>query len=185
MAAPYSKTRSKLNRAIAAYLVSVGAGGPDDVSPANSRASKGYPNTTVRATLSKPEVALTGLRRITVHISIKGSATQNPKEPNSDVARLNFDKRVGDAEDALMQSADGQSLRETARLITAAGRALAVAVDGSDEAVLLAANNADMVDFTCSGWYDAGEGDGEAEGEGCSWEEILIFEALCSPSNVD
>lgn len=186
MAAPYSNLRSKLNRAIAAYLVSVGAGSIEDVAPANSAGSSKYPNTTVRATMSKADVALTGLRRISVQISIKGSATIGINEPNKDVSRLNFDTRVANTDDALMQTDDGQTLRATAGLIAAAGRALAVVVDPNDpKSVLFAANNADMVDFTCQGWYDVGEGDGEANEEGCSWEEILMFEALCSPSNVD
>jgi hypothetical protein len=183
----YNKLRSKVNRAIAAYLVTQGAGGPDDVSPANSTGKKGFPFTTVQATLSKPEVQLTGLRRVSVHISIKGSAVQNPDEPNPDQSRKDFDDRVGATYDAMMQSDDGQTLRATADAITTAGRALAVdASNGVDPVqVLRAANNADMVDFTCQNVYDTGEGDGEADGEGCSWEEILMFDVIASPSNVD
>jgi len=185
MADPYNKLRSKLDRAVAAYLVSVGAGGPNDCLPHNTVLANTYPNTDVHSTLSRPEVALTGLRRVMVHISIKGSAVNKPDEPNVDQGRVEFDKRVGVTMDALMESDDGQTLRATARAITAAGRALAVAVDGSDAAILKAANNADMVDFTCQAWYDAGEGDPETNADGCSWENILMFEALASPSNVD
>ncbi len=185
MAEPYSKLRSKLNRAIAAYLVSAGAGGVNDVTPANTVGKSDYPNTTVRSTLSKVEVAFTGLRRISVQISIKGSAVNAVNEPNKDVSRVNFDTRVATTEDALMQTDDDQTLLATADNITAAGRALAVPADGSDAAALIAANNADMVDFTCQAWYEAGNGDGEASDPGCSWEEILMFEALCSPSNTD
>jgi hypothetical protein len=176
----YHRTRSKLNRALCAYLVSVGAGSAGDTTPANSGGGKGFPNTTVQATLSKPEVPLTGLRRISVHVSIKGSAVLGVGEPNPEVARVNFDNRIAAVYDALMQSDDGQTLHATAALITAAGRALAVPVDASPEAALFAANNADMAEFTCQAWYDAGEGDGEAEGEGCAWEEVLLFEALVS-----
>ena len=177
--------RSKLNRGISAYLISVGAGGPADCGPATSTGLSTFPRTTVRATLSKPEVPLTGIRRVMVHISIKGSATRGPQEPNPEVPRINFDARVGVTYDALMQTADGESLKETARLITVAGRAMATPVDNSAAAALFAANNADMVDFTCQEWYDAGEGDGTADEPGCDWEEILMFEAVCSPSNVD
>ena len=185
MIAPFNNLRSKLNRAIAAYLVSQGCGGVGDVVPANSRQPKSYPNTTVQSTLSKPEVPLTGLRRVTVHISIKGSAVIDPSEPNPEVARINFDKRVAQTYDALMQSDDDETLRATAAAITEAGRALAVPADDSPEAAQFAANNSDMEDFTCSSWYDMGEGDGEPSGEGCAWNEILIFEALASPSNTD
>lgn len=173
---PFNRLRSKLNRAIAAYLVSAGAGSADDVSPANSRQSKGYPNTTVRATIAKPEVPLTGIRRITVHISVKGSAVQENSETSEEAAREAFDQRLAQTADALMQSDDGRTIRATAAAITAAGRQLAV--DNPTD-------HADMADFTCQAWYDGGEGDAPPDEVGTSWEEILIFEAVCSASNVD
>jgi hypothetical protein len=184
--ASFSKTRSKLNRAICAYLISVGAGSKDDTTPANSPGPSSYPRTTVRATMSIPEVHMTGLRRVRVHISVKGSAALKPEEPNPDLARAQFDERLGAVYDALMQTAatDGQTLSWTAQAITAAGQAMATAVDNSDAAALFARNNADMADFTCHAWYDAGEGDGEADAEGCDWEEILMFDALVSPSAI-
>jgi hypothetical protein len=185
MAAPYHNLRSKLNRAITAYLISVGAGGPEDTGPANARTLSKYPRTTIRAGVGKAEPPLTGNYRVTVYISVKGSAVQDPKEPNPEAARIAFDTRLATVFDALMQSDDDQTLRATKSAINAAGRALAVAVDGSDEAIQFAANNADMVDFTVIGWYDAGFGDGEPNEEGTSWEEILIFEALACSSNVD
>lgn len=153
--------------------------------PFNSRKAKGYPNTTIHATLSKPEVALTGLRRIRVHVSVKGSAVKKVKGEPDEAARMRFDQRVGETCDALMQSDDGETLRATAEAITAAGRALAVPADDSAFAAAFAAANADMAEFTCQGWYDAEEGDGAADEEGCAWEEVLVFEALCSGSDVD
>lgn len=185
MAETYNRLRSKLDRAIAAYLVSVGAGSFNDVAPGNTNTAKGYPNTAVRSTISRPEVQLTGLRRITVHISIKGSAVTAPLEPNQEAPRLVFDRRVSDTADAMAMSDDDQTFRATARAITDAGRALAVLFDDSPEAALFAANNADMADFTCQAVYDAGEGDGPADEEGCAWEEILMYEILASASNTD
>ena len=176
----YNNVRSKLDRAIAAYLVSAGAGTVADTFPYSSTASKSYPNTTVWAQRAIPDPPMTGIRRVTVHVSIKGSAVNAPKEQNPEQARVAFDARVSAVYDALMQTEDGETFNATAEAITEAGRALAE----SDDATV-AANNADMADFTCSGWYDAGEGGGEAKAPGCSWEEILIFEALCSPSNTD
>ena len=123
---------------------------------------------------------MTGVRRIAVQISIKGQAGKD------DSSRVQFDKRVGATYDALMMSDDGQTLNATAAGITAAGRALAVASDPNDPAsVDLASKNSDMADFTCQAVYDTGEGDGSADAEGCSWEEILTFDIICSPSNVD
>lgn len=186
MSAPFNKLRSKVDRAIAAYLISVGAGGPDDTVPANTRLPKAPTNTTVRSTLSISEVPMTGIRRVKLQISIKGSALIDPNEPNIDEARKAFDDRIAAVYDAMMQSADGQTLRDTAAAITAAGRAMAVSVQPGDPASdLFAANNADMVDFTCQAVYDMGEGDGEADSEGSSWHEILLFDIIASPSNVD
>lgn len=187
MAAPFNKIRSKVDRAVAAYLISVGAGGPDDTVPANTRQPKTPTNTTVRATLSIAEVHFTAVRRVKLQISIKGSAVLNPGEPNPDgTGRKAFDDRISAVYDAMMQSDDGETLRFTARAITAAGRAMAVSVQpGNPASDQFAANNADMVDFTCQAVYDMGEGDGEASDEASSWEEILLFDILASPSNVD
>jgi hypothetical protein len=185
MAAPYNVLRSKLNRALVAYLVNSGAGGIPDIFPGNSVGEKSYPNTVVLSTLSRPEIPMTGIRRISVHISIKGSATQKTNaESNPEQARVDFDNRCATTYDALMQTVDGQTLKATAVLITAAGQAMAVPVDGTAAAIKFANNNADMADFTCQEWYDIGEGDGEADAEGCSWEEILMFEAVVSGSAI-
>ena len=182
MSAPYNVLRSKLTRAVTAYLISVGAGSASDTTPERSTGENPYPNTTVRADASRPEIQMTGIRRIMLHISIKGSASQVPDEPNPDVARLAFDARCGVTYDALMQTDDGQTLNATCALITAAGRAMATAVDATPTAIQFAANNADMADFTLQALYDMGEGDGSADANGCDWEEILLFEAVCSPS---
>lgn len=176
MAESFHRLRSKLNRAIVAYLVSASATSPDiggeaNISPENDFGTKGYPNTTVHATMSTPEVQMTGLRRIRTLITIKGRLK---KEDES--LRLAFDKRVAATQDALMLSDDGQTLGYTAAAITAAGRALAV----SDPT-----NNADMADFTCQAIYDAGEGDGVPDEEGSAAVEVLMFDIVCSPSNVD
>jgi hypothetical protein len=186
MAAPYNKLRSKVNRAIAAYLISAGAGSTTDTVPANTKTVKVYPNTTVKATLSLPEVHFVALRRVKVHISIKGSATQDPTETDLDAPRKLFDDRVSQVYDAMMQTSDNQTLHATALLITSAGRALAVSQQpGNPASDQVAADNADMVDFSLQAVYDMGEGDGEPSEDGTSWEEILMFDVLASPSNVD
>jgi hypothetical protein len=178
--------RSKLNRAIAAHLINAGCGTVADVAPANTTKPNAYPNTVVQSQISRPEVPLTGIRRITVHVIIKGQAVKDPpdSEDPTDTARQAFDARVSQTYDALMQS-DGRSLRATAEMISEAGRGLAG--EDNDEGSLWSARalNADMADFTCQAWYDIGEGDGEPDSESCTWTEVLIFEAICSPSNVD
>lgn len=181
----YHNLRSKLNRAVAAYLVSAGCGSVNDILPAQSTATRPYPNTTVKSTIGTPDPPLSGDYRVKLHISIKGSATQGVSEPNPQLSRVNFDNRVSQTFDALMESDNGIDLEATAVLITAAGRALAVPADGSPAAILFAQNNADMADFSCLQWVDGGFGDGPANDEGCSWEEILIFDVLACASNVD
>lgn len=184
MAAPYNATRSKLSRAICAYLISAGCGSVADVLPYESTTEKTYPNTTVKATISKPDPDFTGNRRIPVHISIKGSASLLNGETDLQQPRIQFDGRVMQTMDALMQTADNQTLLATAALITAAGRAMAIdASNGANAAqAQFAADNADMADFTCINWFEAGEGEGEADGDGCSWEEVLMFEAIACSS---
>jgi len=186
MAAPYNATRSKLARATCACLISAGCGSIADVLPHNSAKQKTYPNTTVRCAFSKPDSDFTGNRRITVHVSIKGSATLENGETDIDQARVQFDNRVETTADALMQTADNQTFNFTAAAITTAGRAMAVdASNGADPVQSqFAADNSDMADFTCSWWNESGEGDGEADAEGCAWEEILIFEAIACSSAI-
>ena len=177
MAAPFNRIRSKLNRAIVAYLIEQGCGSADDTFPENTQAIRSYPNTTVRAGVATPTVLNTGIRSIPVHIRIRGSASEDPeKKDDANDPRTLFDARLSVVYDALMQSDNGRNLKATATAITDAGRALAV----SDPT-----NNADMADFTCQQWVDGGEGDGAPDGEGNAWEEILIFNTICSPSNVD
>lgn len=184
MGAPYGNLRSKLSRALAAYLVGLNglAGTAADIFSIESRADRGYPNTTCRGFQAQPEVPFTGNETVTVRISIKGSATLtdaqdavNPKNQNA--PRLTFDARVAATSDALMQSDDNSvSLKAMIPLINNAAYALAAADP---------ANNADLADFTLLSWYDKGNADGEADAEGCSWEELLVFEAVCCPSAVD
>ena len=177
MAAPFNRIRSKLNRAIVAYLIQKGCGTAADTFPENSQAIKGYPVTTVRAGVAIPEPVLTGNRRVDILITVKGQALKDPNKPDDiSTARVAFDNRLALVGDALTQSDDGRTLRATAVLITAAGRALAV----SDPE-----GNADMADFTVMLWLDAGEGDVSPDEQGTAWQEGLKFSALCAPSNVD
>lgn len=175
MPLPYNNLRSKLDRAICAYLIAQGVGTADDVSPWNSVTTNTYPLTTVHSTISKPEVNFTGNRRISVQISIKGSAANATNNDDPDSVRAAFDARVAETMDALMQTDDEQTLNYTANAITAAGRALATSSPK---------DNADMADFTLMEWYESGEGDGPTgpDEEACAWNEILMFDAVCCAS---
>ena len=77
----------------------------------------------------------------------------------------------------MMADDNGFDLSYTAQQITIAGNALKTNADAT-----IAANNADMGDFTCLQWMEAGEGDGdETDSEGCDWEEVLLFECVACP----
>jgi hypothetical protein len=186
MLAPFNNVRSKLNRAIVAYLINCGnCGGPGDIFPANSGLPKTFPNTIVKATIAKPEPNFTGSYRIPVWIKVRGSAGSNNQNTDLDAQRFQFDQRLGFTQDNLMMTSDQQTLLYTAQQITACGRALVNPIDQSAASLQFAKNNADMADFTCQNWYDDGMGDGEPDEEGCDWVEIFQFIAVCCGSNVD
>jgi hypothetical protein len=188
MSAPYGNIDSKLDRAICAYLIAQKCGSVNDTLPWLTQKARGYPNTTAYCSRAVPDPVMVGNWNITEWISVKGQASKDPKEPNPALGAVNFDNRCASLVDAMSQSDNGgQSLDATARGITAAGRALAVDLsNGADPAqALLAANNADMVDFTVLMVVNSGFARGAADMEGCSWERIFIYDILCCPSNVD
>lgn len=179
MPAPWNNLRSKLDRAICAFLTSQGTGSVVDIVPTVKGTIAQFPITIVHSTVLRPYPVMTGDYRGEVHISIRGSAVLAQTEPNLDRGRIDFDKRIAQTMDALMQTNDNATLVYTAQQITLAGQAMAVAADASPAAIAFAANNADMADFTCINWFDGGFGDGQPDESGCNWEEILIFDAIC------
>ena len=184
MAAPFNNLRSKTGRAIAAWLIAQNAGTIADTFPDYTQAERAYPSTTVKVVRGMPDPPLTGNYRCTVRVSIKGSAAKDANDPG-DPGRVAFDARVASVIDALLKSDDDQTFRAVAGGVSAAGRALAVPANQSPDALAFAQQNADMVDFTCGEWNDMGFGEGAADAEGCSWEEVVIFEAVTCAANVD
>lgn len=173
---------SKLSRAIAGYLVSAGVGTNASTLPLFSNKARPYPNVTVIPARGNPEPATCGNYRFQINISVKGSNAKDPNSTNQEAGRVAFDALVKQAQESLMLSDDQQTLRATYRLINNAAHALAVAVDETPDAVQFAANNADMVDFTIIEWSDLGFALGTADEEGCSWEQVLIFDCICCAS---
>jgi hypothetical protein len=179
---------SKVSRAVRAYLISKGCGSVSDIFPYHSAvATRNLPNTTVDfLSTASPEPILTGNNRIIVALIIRGSVTVPDKEPNPDYAWVTHNARIDAHNEAMTQTDDDfETLKKTARDITAAGRALAVAADDTDAEVKRAANNADMEDFTLIEIHDAGFGAGKADEEGTYWEDVLLFSCLACESNVD
>lgn len=170
MAAPYNNVRSKLARAIVAYLQSLGGnvGLAASISPQNIAADSTYPITVVRVTRLRPDPQFVGNYIGPVHITIKGSAATS--------TRLAFDTRVAATADAMMKSEFSNSdFDYTAGQINLAGRALAISNPATD---------ADMVDFTCLNIYDDGFGDAAPDEEGTAWQEVLVFNIRTCGSNV-
>lgn len=182
---PLPNTGSQLDRAIAAWLIANGAGAATDVLPATGVTPKYYPCTIIIARRSTQEPELTGNDMWDVEIMVKGSAASEGNEPNPAFRRVQLDQRLGLTKACLLQgyiassgrAADQANLTFTAQQITAWGNNLAGPGDGSPQALQDQANNADMNDFTCMGWYYRGQSRGDPNEEGCSWVEILHFQA--------
>jgi len=177
MAYPYSNLRSKLNRAVVAYLISQpNCGTADDITPFNTRLVNSLiqPSTTVRARAGKPRVEMSGNYDVALQITVKGTGVQDVGD-TSESARLLFDLRLASIYDAMFQSDDNYTLNATAKAITSAGRALAA----SDPV-----NNGDMDDFTVLAITDGGFGDPNINEQECAWEEQLMFNVLCCGSHL-
>ena len=179
MAAPYSSPRSKLDRAIVAYLIAQGVGDNTNIFPANSSRDRALPNLTIHASGGSPEFPLSGTYRFNVRVICKYPGAIQPTDEltNYETNRLAADELFASAVDALMQGETGTStLAVTATAITTAGRALA----DSDPA-----NHADMADFTCIQWLDTGFDGGVPEEESSTWAEIATFQAVVTSANTD
>lgn len=180
MPAPYNTPGSKLDRAIAAYLISMGGlYTAKNTFPANSRASANYPYVLINSRRWTPSPVNVACREFDVNITFFFSAVQAVND-NSNAARVALDLFVGTAIDALFLSDNNQDLAATCALINAAGRALATSADPQ-----VAEDNADMVDFTLKRWNgDDGER-GDPDIEGCAWSELFRFKADMACANVD
>lgn len=185
MAAPYCFIDYKLERAVVAYLISKSVGTVTDTFPSLSVGARTYPLTTVMAVNGQEDPDWTGNTRITLWVSVKGSASQDANAADIQAQIKAFYQRVASVWDALRQTSNGNDLSATALDITTVGRATAVAVDGSAAAIKFAADNADMVDFTVLQWAAIGFGQPKADEGGNAWERILQFTVLCCPKNVD
>lgn len=177
MAAPYSSPRSKIDRAIVAYLISADVGTAASISPAKYSSIRTLPCIIAHSHEGTPEDEMTGDYRFKVKMCVKSAIKDQPTEAAGTQA-ASSDELFAEMQDALMQSDNDQDLRATAVLITASGRALAT----SDPT-----NNGDMADFTCKTWYDKGfDGELAEDGNGgVFWLEIALFEAVACSANVD
>ena len=192
MGQPFSNIRSKLDRAVVAYLKAAGV--CDVINPAmyssviDMDASPVW--IVVRSHQGTPTTALCNVWDFLVEVGVHGPATPPLNTENEGENRVSFDQVFAGMFDALMQSGQGQAfnqdLQATADLITSNGRALAVSADAT-----IAANNADMADFTCQYWYppvalDGGNPRVQGAPENTTvWKEFATFKAIVCPYNTD
>lgn len=171
---------SKLSRAICAYLVSSGACTPLQAFPHFSTRRRNFDNGPIVTPMvlpGEPEPLATGDNRFKVHVSIKGSSSNDDTDEENDTNLIAFEELVGAVRDALMQSDDEVSLEATYKLINAAAYALPGQGDAKTQA-----RNADMINFTLMQWTDSTYGAGQAKD--CDWEIVLMFNASAAESQI-
>ncbi len=173
MAAPNSNVRSKLDRAIVAYLKGKLPKGTN-VYPANSSYVKKFPCVVVRAHKGHPDVKFSGNWRFQVQIEVSFPAAVQQGQDNPDLNRISLDALFAETVDALMQSDNDENLQATATEITNAGRGL---------------TDSDMGEFTCLFWGETMlDGGNPKDADGVNPDvfcEIAGFEAVACPRNVD
>jgi hypothetical protein len=181
MPAPYHLISSKLDRALAAYLISIGAGTAEDTYPAKRAFDKIAPCTicwTERAKLNLN----TGIYACDVSIICKYSTATAP-DGDPEQTRQNSDVRTGTVFDAfftILDAAptDDESLvwdsKKIAKQITAAARALAAAHPDQF---------GDLADFTVLD-VRHGEQEGAFEEDTDTWTDSFSLQIDAVNSNV-
>lgn len=178
-----SALQSKLARAIKALLVAEGAASENDTYFEFSSAERTLPNTTILTGQSDELVKYSGIWKFpNISITFRDNAAVQPDETNPNAAWLAAQARYSLVRDTLSRIGDDGSTMFMRGEITTAGRALATAVDASEEAVQKAADNADMAQFTCTWWKDVDLGALRADAGGTFYEADLIFEAHAANS---
>lgn len=172
-----------LDRAIKAFLISMGCGGAENINVAYSQATNEYPNAVIKSFQSTHAPENTGIEVYQVQIQAKQSAVTAVNEPNPEGSRVILDNFIGQILASMMQSSDGYTFDYTAGLITAAGQALAVS-DGSPQGDLSAQNNADMAEFTLDHLYYKGASRGQPDDDAAAWVEVRNFECHAYASSV-
>ena len=180
---------SKVVRAFRYYLVSSGA-----VTMAqsyhqwDSRARKfnngdpSTPNPIVDVWMRPvgPEEQYSGNDVFIVEVQVKFQATEQPSDA-AESHRVLFDAQIGAVRQKLML-VDGQELIPTRQAINQAAYAMPTAADDAANG-FLAANQADMNDFTILSLYQ--DVYGSAKAEDANWAIVMRFKVSACESKVD
>lgn len=160
---------SKVDRALAAYLISVGAGTADDVYSAKRSLDKALPHTVCHAqrwTLLSP---YTATYLVQAQVLVKTNAAVDVDESESDVKDPS-EERVGATFDAFFFADENASAgNDLADAITAAARA---------------SGDADLSEFTVQNVEVKG-GDAGQDRHGPAWMDAIDLELVVCPKNVD
>jgi len=157
---------SKVDRALAAYLISEGAGSADDVYPAKRSLDKALPNTVCHAMKWRFLSPNSGIYVVTAQVMVKTLAALDADEEQAAVKDPS-EERVSATFDAFFSGVDSAS-DTLAESITAAARN---------------SGDADLQDFTIQSCEVTG-GDGGVDRNGPAWMDAIDLEIVCCPSDV-
>lgn len=171
---------TQLERAIRAMFITNGAATHNDCYISNESGERGDLSTgitTILASQSSHEAELSGNDVWQVTIQNKFGAALEPGETDTQLNRIELDKRVGRQLRLMMQAGDDNASYPdaTCLAITTEGRALYI----TD-----AINNEDMEEFTCLFLRYTGSTRGRPEDNSCSWVEARNFEITACPNAV-
>ena len=157
---------SKLDRAIVAYLLTLGAAYTSaNTCPANYNVDNTYPNVTVGCSSWEASPLYVGNQRCQFTVRFEFSAVQAVGD-KSQAARIALDAFVGAVTDALSLTDDNQTLNKTCSLINEAAYALAAAQPVTD---------GDLADFTMIMLMNNGGARGKPDTEGTAWVEEFNY----------
>lgn len=166
----YHNILSKLDRAIAAYLISEEVGTAGNVFPAKRSKDRESPCVVAWSERAAETAPGTGTFTVTASIIVRSIATADAGEDPDDVAAAS-DALLAAVADALTPEENDQNGERLADAITAAARAEAAANP----------KNADLADFTCLYVTDKGP-EAAFEDETGDWIDTLNKEIVCCPS---
>ena len=174
---------SQIERAMVAYFMD--AYGADFVAAqglnfytSNDWKVRVAPCISVLASHSSEEPTFSGDEDYFVSVQAVWKGNNEVGQGNPEWNRVAIDNLIGVAAAAMSQTANGQDRQATCDNINSFGRALASGTD--------AANNADMVNFTCLRVSYAGASRAkENEAGGINLHELRKYKVSACPSNVD
>lgn len=166
----YHNILSKNDRALVAYLISLGAGTAADVFPAKRSLDREGICTVCWSEKAAELVLYSGTFSIEASIMVRSMAALNVAE-DANAPRLASEARIKATFDAFFSNMDSAA-DKLGDDITAAARALAL----SDPA-----NHADLADYTCLNVIIKGV---EAGVDGDSWVDTFNLEIEACPSNI-